>query len=131
MTSKIAYKTIIENGLLSKRRLEVYQILLKYGPLTAHEIVEKARTKYPSANQTGFNARLSELREMGVVEKDGEKLNKISGHNNIIWKLNDKLPKKLENKKSKDKIIKELKEKIFTLECTIRQEWPIDRHGDI
>jgi len=131
MTSKIAYKTIIENGLLSKRRLEVYQILLKYGPLTAYEIVEKARTKYPSANQTGFNARLSELREMGVVEKDGEKLNKISGHNNIIWKLNDKLPKKLENKKSKDKIIKELKEKIFTLECTIRQEWPIDRHGDI
>lgn len=95
-TSVETYRLIESDGLLSKRRFEVYSILFNSGPLTAHEIVATARKQYPLANQTGFNARLSELEKLGVVETVGEKNNPVSGHKNLLWDVTDKLPSKLE-----------------------------------
>ncbi len=77
----------------------MYQILFKYGPLTAHEVVNIARTVYPLANQTSFNARLSELKKIGVALEVGEKINPISNQNNYLWDVNSNLPEKLETKK--------------------------------
>ena len=94
-----AYKIIKENGLLSERRFQVYDILYRHGPLTAHEIVSIARKKYPVANQTGFNARLSELKRMGAVIEVGEKLNKVSNCSNYLWDVTKNLPVKLEKLK--------------------------------
>ena len=114
-TSIATYHQIEQEGLLSKRRLEVYQILFKYGPLTAHEIVDVARTKYPKANQTGFNARLSELKTLGVVSEVGAKKHEVSGKQNILWDVTSELPKKTEpdsnlsNKKKLQLAIQELK----------------------
>ena len=68
-TSIEAFNKIKEEGLLSRRKMEVYEILFRHGPLTAHEIVSIARDKYPQANQTGFNARLSELKEVGYINE--------------------------------------------------------------
>ena len=84
-TSLDAYRQIEAEGLLSKRNWEVYEALFHHGPLTAHEIVQLMRSKYPQANQTGFNARLSELKRIGVVTEVGEKKNPVSGKMNYIW----------------------------------------------
>lgn len=95
MTRKIsldAYNKIKENGLLSKRRLEVYHILFHNGPLTAHEVVAIARQNHPLSNQTSFNARLSELRNRGVVFEVGFKTNPVSLVENILWDVTDSLP---------------------------------------
>lgn len=98
-TSIEAYNTIKDNGLLSKRRWEVYDILFHHGPLTAHEVVSVARRQYPRANQTSFNARLSELKAVGCAEEVGEKINPISEVLNYLWDVTDKLPVKLEKPK--------------------------------
>lgn len=74
----------------------MYEILFNDGPLTAHEVVGIARRKYPLANQTGFNARLSELQSLGVVDVVGEKKNPVSGHLNCLWDVTEKLPIKIE-----------------------------------
>ena len=98
-TSFEAYRTIRDNGLLSVRRFEVYEILFYHGPLTAHEVVKIARKRYPLANQTTFNARLSELKERGVVMNCGVKKNPVSGVDNLLWDVTAKLPIKLKKKK--------------------------------
>ena len=101
-TSIEAYNTIKENGLLSKRRWEVYDILFHHGPLTAHEVVQVARKQYPYANQTSFNARLSELKKEGVAIEVGSKTNEVSGVSNYLWDVTSGLPIKYD----KPKIIK-------------------------
>lgn len=91
-TSVDAYHAIRDEGLISKRKFEVYEILFHHGPLTAHEIVYMARSKYPLANQTGFNARLSELKTLGLAIEVGEKINPVSGKLNYLWDVTDKRP---------------------------------------
>ena len=98
-TSLEAYNMIKENGLLSKRKWEVYDILFRLGPLTAHEVVGVARENYPNANQTSFNARLSELVNLGCIEVVGEKINVTSGALNFLWDVNGRLPVKFEKPK--------------------------------
>lgn len=92
-TSLEAYSIILVDGLLSKRKWEVYDILYHHGPLTAHEVVGVARKKYPLANQTGFNARLSELKTLGVAVEVGEKENPVSKKKNYLWDVTNGLPK--------------------------------------
>lgn len=99
-TSVISYNTIRDSGLLSKRRWEVYDILYQHGPLTAHEIVAIARRTYPNANQTSFNARLSELETIDCVRRVGKKTNPTSGIENYLWDVTEKLPKKLTKPKT-------------------------------
>lgn len=95
-TSFIAYTKIKEEGLLSKKRWEVYDILFEHGPLTAHEVVAKARKQYPLSNQTSFNARLSELESQRVVARVGKKINPVSGTENYLWDVTAHEPIKLE-----------------------------------
>ncbi len=97
-TSAQAYRRIEEEGLLSNRRWQVYDILYKHGPLTANEIIRYARRYHPTANQTGFNARLSELKRIGVVVEVGEKPDAISGQKCFLWDVTEGLPLKLPKK---------------------------------
>lgn len=107
-TSLAAYRTIKENNLLSERRLEVLEILAHFGPLTAHEVVSVGRKKNPLANQTGWNARLSELESMGVVKTVGEKLNEVSNVLNMLWDVTGSLPTKPEKKETNGAKVKRL-----------------------
>lgn len=95
-TSVDCYNEIVTNGLLSKRRLEVYEIIYSNGPLTANEIVRISKVKYPNTNPSSFNARLSELKRCGVIIEVGEKRDDISNNNCYIWDLTDRLPIKME-----------------------------------
>lgn len=93
-TSIDCYNEIKANGLLSKRRMEVYEILFNHGAMTANEIVRKSKISYPNTNPSSFHARLSELKKYGVIIEVGEKKDVISGNNCYIWDLTDRLPDK-------------------------------------
>ena len=114
-TSIETYQTIVNNGLLSKRRLEVYQLLYNMGPMTANEVIRWYRNKYPEANQTGFNARFSELEEIGVIAVIGSKKDEISGNKCMIWSTTNAIPKKLSKSSTKKEKKKDILQRITLL----------------
>jgi len=97
-TSLEAYNTIKEEGLLSELRLMVYEILFEHGPLMAHEVVEYGKQVMPHANQTSFNARLSELEKLGVVESGSWGIHPVSGMKCVLWDVTGQLPKETKPK---------------------------------
>lgn len=99
-TSLEAYQEIKANGLLNKRRWQVYDLLFKEGPLTIFEICEKLE---PGAFSGSFTSRVSELKRIGVVAEVGITKNKRSGKRAILWDVTDRLPEKIE-KTSKKKL---------------------------
>jgi hypothetical protein len=105
-TSSIAYKRIIEEGLLSKLRLLVYRVVYKYGPLTASE-VRMYVAKHSTANSGVFSTRFSELKKMGVLETVGERPCTTSGHIALLWDVTENLPKPIKKEKTKKEKKKE------------------------
>jgi hypothetical protein len=108
-TSIQAYREIVESGSLSTRRLEVYDALFSHGPLKTREIWANF-FKEKEISQNSINPRLSELKEMGIVEEVGEKACSITGKNCILWDVTANLPKKLPKQKTRRIQIKELEE---------------------
>jgi len=99
-TSIDCYNKIKQEGLLSKRRLQVYESVLTNAPCTASEVFNKKNLK---TNQSG---RFTELRDLGVIYEKGERLCSVTGRNVIEWDLTDRLPIKIKksNKTKKHKI---------------------------
>lgn len=102
-TSAAAYKTIRDNGLLSRRRWQVYKILYKFGPLTGNEIAVIFKKNFMPAtrvqNQLSMTTRLAELRELGAVREIGKRICSVSGMTVILWDVTDCLPSKKDRKK--------------------------------
>jgi hypothetical protein len=93
-TSIECYNQIKEEGLLSKRRLEVYEALLSTAPCTSSEAIRNAKTTF---GVFGVSSRFTELRELGVIYERGEKQCSITGRNVIEWDLTDRLPVNIKN----------------------------------
>lgn len=91
-TSIDIYRHIEENGLLSKRRLEVYQCLYHHGPLSQNETSYKLRGKL----DWGINPRFVELERMGAIKAVGERLDRHSGNNVTVWDVTSQIPKRLD-----------------------------------
>lgn len=110
-TSAEAYRTIKENGLLSERRLQVYDYLYQHGPCTANELVNRAGKRSTLGNQNVVT-RLGELRAMGVVKELGTRQCEVTGMRVIVWDVTRELPKKLEKglSRSRKEIRKDLME---------------------
>lgn len=106
-TSIEAYHQIKAEGLLSERRLQVYQILYKYGPVTAAQVVEIARNKMKVSNSGNFATRLSELRRMGVAFEVKTGPCPLTGRNVIHWDVNGELPAPLVKKKTHKELLLE------------------------
>jgi hypothetical protein len=85
-TSIDCYNAIKADGLLSKRRLQVYESIFNYAPCTASEVFNDKNLK---TNQSG---RFTELRDLGVIYEKGERLCNVTGRNVIEWDLTDRLP---------------------------------------
>lgn len=85
-TSIDCYNKIKEEGLLSKRRLQVYESIYNSAPCTASEVFKEKNLK---TNQSG---RFTELRDLGVIYEKGERICSITGRNVIEWDLTDRLP---------------------------------------
>lgn len=95
-TSIEAYNRIKDEGLLSERRLQVYEILFENGPLTGNQLIKIAQKQYPMLNTGAFNTRLSELRNAGVVKELREIICPVTGYNVILWDVTSRLPIKVE-----------------------------------
>ena len=94
-TSIDCYNEIKQQGLLSKRRLEVYEALYTSAPCTSSEAIRNAKTTF---GVFGVSSRFTELRNLGVIYEKGEKQCTITGRNVIEWDLTDKLPINFKNK---------------------------------
>ena len=88
-TSIDCYNQIKEEGLLSKRRLEVYEALLSTSPCTSSEAIRNAKTKF---GVFGVSSRFTELRDLGVIYEKDVRPCKVTGRNVIEWDLTDRLP---------------------------------------
>lgn len=101
-TSIDCYNKIKQEGLLSKRRLEVYEAILSTAPCTSSEAIRNAKTTF---GVFGVSSRFTELRDLGVIYEKGEKKCSITGRNVIEWDLTDRLPvnvkKTIKTKKQK------------------------------
>ena len=90
-TSIDCFNQIKEEGLLSKRRLQVYESIYNSAPCTASEVFKDKNLK---TNQSG---RFTELRDLGVIYEKGERVCSITGMNVIEWDLTDRLPINIKN----------------------------------
>jgi len=115
-----AYETIKDNGLLSKRRFQFYEIVYENGPVTITRALEIASRTIQSNNIGSHSGRFSELEEMGVIESVGTMTCPKSGHQVNIWMTTDQLPTKIVKKKSEVNRLREenkrLKEQIEKLQ---------------
>ena len=93
-TSIDCYNEIKANGLLSKRRLEVYEALYTSAPCTSSEAIRNAKTTF---GVFGVSSRFTELRDLGVIYEKGIKKCSVTGRNVIEWDLTDRLPIKFKN----------------------------------
>lgn len=105
-TSKKSYREIKENGLLSRRRFQVYKTVYKYGPMTGGEIFERLKIGRANSN---ISARLNELRKMGVVKEVGNKICESTSMTVILWDATSNLPSKLPERIGK---VQRLKKKL-------------------
>lgn len=119
-TSIEAYRAIREGGLLSERRLQVYELLYHYGPCTANELINRAGKKSSLINQNVVT-RLGELRDMGCVKELGVRQCDVTGMKVIVWDVTGKLPGKLykKRKKTRKQIRKELLMILGELSCMV------------
>ena len=103
-TSIDCYNEIKTNGLLSKRRLEVYEAILKNAPCTSSEAMVGNLNYTNVLSQS--RARFTELRELGVIYEKTERKCRVTKRNVIEWDLTDKLPKniKFSNNTKKNRV---------------------------
>lgn len=103
-TSIDCYNQIKADGLLTKRRLEVYEAILKNAPCTSSEAMLNRLNSSNVLSQS--RARFTELRELGVIYERGIKKCSVTGKNVIEWDLTDNLPinSKIIHNTKKDRI---------------------------
>jgi len=98
-TSIQAYLESLKNGLITKRRYQVAQLIGQMQPVSANNLVRHTRELGFQGNQTGLNARFSELEKQDVIEKCGEVVDSVSKKRNGIYRLTLREPVKLKKPK--------------------------------
>jgi len=124
-TSIAAYNEIKASGLLSKRRLEIYEVLYLSGPMTANEVFRALYKNDMGPENAASNsaARFSELRDIGVIQEIRERTCQVTGMNVIEWDVTDQLPIKRIQKVSRKAMKKKLLEKIAGVGGMIDEKW--------
>jgi Fe2+ or Zn2+ uptake regulation protein len=122
-----AFNHIKKNGLLSDKRLKVYQIFVN-NPLglTGSEVSDIFKKNYPSSQHSEtIRNRITELRDMGVLDEIGNVDCKFTKRKVMKYRVNTNMPTKLVIKKSLntniDEIILDLK-KVWDLTATTEIE---------
>ena len=91
-TSIECFNQIKLEGLLSARRLQVYEAIFKNAPCTTNEALKDVHS-----GSHGVGSRTSELRDAGVIYEKDIRPCKVTGRNVIEWDLKDRLPVNLKN----------------------------------
>lgn len=119
-TSIDTYNEIKQNGLLSEKRMRVYDIFYEFGNLTGTQVAMIYKNKFPSKSTSEtIRNRITELVKMECVDELGEIYCPISKRNVTLFGLNDNLPKKYELpptlKQRRDEILLKITEYAKTL----------------
>jgi hypothetical protein len=93
-TSIDVFHQIKAEGLLSKRKLEAYEIIVFHGPITQMETARRANAR--GALDHSITPRFAELEREGVIKEIGKRKCSISGRETHIWETTGKKPLKLE-----------------------------------
>jgi len=88
-TSIDCYNEIKNSGLLSKRRFETFEAIMRIAPCTASEVQHSIN--YNNGGRDCMK-RISELRDRGVIYEVRTRKCSITGRNVIEWDLTDRLP---------------------------------------
>lgn len=107
-TSIEVYHRIKSEGLLSKKRMEIYDILYLYGDQTSAEVNEKLIRGKQINGLSQSRARFTELREMGAIEELGTKTCSVTGNTAILWSTTNTIPNKIKKETRKTKKAKVL-----------------------
>jgi hypothetical protein len=105
-----AFDYIKKNGLLSDKRLKVYHIFVNHPEgLTGSEVSDIYKKNYPSSQHSEtIRNRITELRDMGVLDELGNVECRFTGRMVMKYAVNIKMPTKLVAKKSLNTNIEEI-----------------------
>lgn len=123
-TSIQTYNAILKNGLLSEKRLKVFDIFYENpNGLTGAEVSEIFRKNNPTSQHSEtIRNRITELVQMGVLIEVGIVPCKFSKRNVMKWRCVDKLPIPLEKKQTKKEKIQEILKEISDFGRTLKKE---------
>jgi hypothetical protein len=91
-TSDEIFYRIKSEGLLSKLKWSVYEVIYKHGPITANEVW---KFHLSHLQQRSVTPRTSELEELGVICEIIRRDCQVTGNNCVAWETTDNLPKNL------------------------------------
>jgi hypothetical protein len=105
-----AFNHIKKNGLLSDKRLKVYQIFVgNPDGLTGSEVSDIYKKNYPTSQHSEtIRNRITELRDMGVLDEVGNVICKFTKRTVMKYRTNTNIPTKLVVKKSLNTNIEEI-----------------------
>jgi hypothetical protein len=105
-----AFNHIKKNGLLSDKRLKVYQIFVgNPAGLTGSEVSDIYKKNYPTSQHSEtIRNRITELRDMGVLDEVGNVICKFTKRTVMKYRVNTNIPTKLVAKKSLNTNIEEI-----------------------
>jgi len=98
-TSAAVYHRIKAEGLLSKQRLAIYEVLYERGPMTISECFDVLARRNPNFNWN-TRTRFGELRAQGAIYEVRERPCQITGEIVIEWDVTDNLPTPLQKGRS-------------------------------
>lgn len=104
LTSIQAYNKIVENGLLSKRRLQVFEFIVNNAPCTQKQAWEHFRADHHSGASSGggITSRFVELERLGVIEEVDQLRDPDTGMMNTVYDVTGKMPDQERMKKIKN-----------------------------
>ena len=114
-TSIDTYYKILNNGMLSKRRQEVYEEIYKNGPASIADVRQRFRSFNPEMSDSSVSTRFSELERLGVIEEVGKKKDERTGNECTLWDITNNLPVKLKKGQTRKEQVDELLKYITTL----------------
>lgn len=121
-TSIEALNKIKANGLLSERRLQVYEILFERGPLAGAQVSYLYQQRHgKTARSETVRNRLTELRDLGVVAEVGHVEDPNTKMRVIQWDVTSRLPQKIAKRETKTEIIARQARRIVELEGRVRE----------
>lgn len=115
-TSIEIYRKITDEGLLSKKRMQVYDIIYNHGPMTGSQVAAKYKLMHSSAKHSeSIRNRITELVKQKVVKEVDTKECPVTG-NNVLWfDVTANLPVKIPKKKTRSQQKAEIMTKIESL----------------
>lgn len=112
-TSIETYHRIKDEGLLSKLRFFVYNIIYMHGPITISQMIRLAAKDV--TNTGSFTGRMSELERMGLIGQHHIGPCPVTGREVIFWVTTDCLPQDYQKPESKSDVIRRLEKEIELL----------------